>query len=645
MNRNLFLFLIGFTLLFNGLSAQDESNKDIEWEIELSDVFVANSTTTLDLKADFEGSPKELKEKYSQVIVNGKYIPISWNQYSGTATISVLPGDKLIRVEIGETIVEKGINPIPLWMSVLPPLIAIFLALVFREVISSLFIGILSGAFIIGYYTDGMSGLFSSLLRVIDHYIMSALVDWSHIAVILFSMTIGAVVSIISKNGGMLGVVKRLEPFAHNPRSGQFVIWIMGVLIFFDDYANTLVVGNTMRPVADRLHISREKLAYLVDSTAAPVAAIAFITTWIGAELGYIQSGILDIPQITESPYSIFLNSLAFSFYPIFTLVFMLILISKQKDFGPMVKAEINARKNGVSGLKKDKEKDEIIKHFSIEKGIVPKAYNAVIPILVIIVGVIWGMYHTGNQATDWDAQEIGLSAFRKLSIIIGNADSFTALLWASVAGAIIAIVMTLYQKLLNLEDTISAGINGYKAILPAMIILVLAWSLALITEEMQTATFLNSLWSDSFSPYLIPAIVFVLSALVAFSTGSSWGTMAILYPLLLPASYHISIDAGLSHDQVMIIFYNVVSVILAGSVFGDHCSPISDTTILSSLASSCNHIDHVRTQLPYALTTGMVAIVVGTIPASMGVSPLILFPIGFGIMYLVIRVLGKKTI
>ena len=208
-----------------------------------------------------------------------------------------------------------------------------------------------------------------------------------------------------------------------------------------------------------------------------------------------------------------------------------------------------------------------------------------------------------------------------------------------------VAVILTISQRIMNLEETISAGLNGFKTMLPAMIILILAWSLALITEEMHTATFLNSLWSDALSPFLLPAIVFILSALVSFSTGSSWGTMAILYPLMLPASYHISIEAGLSHDEVMIIFYNVVSVILAGSVFGDHCSPISDTTILSSLASSCNHIDHVRTQLPYAITTGIVAIVVGTIPASMGVSPLILFPVGFGIMYLIIRFVGKKTV
>ena len=642
--RFCFLLIISFSL-FSGVAAQQSSNPVIQWEIEFADVFIAGANTTITIKADYEGSIKGLKNTYTHVLVNGEPLEINWDGFTGTTHYLVSNNDVVLKVEIGDKSVNKPINPIPLWLSVIPPLIAILLALFFREVITALFVGVLSGALIIGFYSEGISGLFTGFLHVVDKYIMGALDDWSHIAVILFSMTIGAVVSIISKNGGMRGVVNRLEPYAHNPKSGQFVIWFMGILIFFDDYANTLVVGNTMRPVADRLRISREKLAYLVDSTAAPVAAIAFITTWIGAELGYIESGIADIPQITESTYSIFLNSLAYSFYPIFTLAFMLILIANRSDFGPMVKAELNARKNTPVDATVEIVEGNVTSEFTMEKGIIPKAYNAVIPILVIIVGVMWGMYYTGSIATDWNEENLGLSAFRKLSLIIGNADSFTALLWASVSGAVAAIIMTVSQKIMNLGDTITAGINGYKTMLPAMLILVLAWSLAVITEEMHTATFLNSLWSDALSPFLLPAIVFVLAALVSFSTGSSWGTMAILYPLLLPASYHISIEAGLSHDEVMIIFYNVVSVILAGSVFGDHCSPISDTTILSSLASSCNHIDHVRTQLPYALTTGLIAIVVGTIPASMGVSPLILFPVGIGVLFAIVRILGEKTI
>lgn len=550
---------------------------------------------------------------------------------------------EILTVAINGETAETELNAIPLWLSVLPPLIAIILALLLKEVISSLFIGILSGTVIMSIYGNGPFGIVTGFLQTVDTYVMDALTDWSHIAVIVFSLSIAGVVSIISKNGGMLGVVNRLEPYAKNPRSGQFVIWFMGVLIFFDDYANTLVVGNTMRPVADRLHISREKLAYLVDSTAAPVAAIAFVTTWIGAELGYIESGLGHLPELDVSPYGVFLNSLQYAFYPIFTLSFMLMLIYKKHDFGPMLKAELSARKRGLDVKGELGQLEETSDEFTAKEGVEPKSFNAVIPILIVIVGAVLGMWETGVSATDMDAIS-GDSFFRRLSTIIGNSDSFTALLWSSLAGLVAAVVLSVSQKIMKLDETIEAGLGGFKTMMPAMIILVLAWALAGITEDMHTALFLQGLWSPSLSPIFIPAVVFVLSGLVAFSTGSSWGTMAILYPLLLPASYHVAVESGMAHDEAMIIFYNVVSVILAGAVFGDHCSPISDTTILSSLATSCNHLDHVKTQMPYAVTVGAVAIFVGSIPAAMGLSSFIIFPIGFIVLYAIVHFVGKRT-
>ena len=536
---------------------------------------------------------------------------------------------------------KEKVDPIPLWMSIIPPLIAIVLALLLREVITSLFIGIFSGALIMGLYSSGISSILLSFLSVIDTYILNALYDKSHISVIIFSMTIAGVVSVISRNGGMKGIVNRLSPYAHDSKSGQLVIWFMGILIFFDDYANTLVVGNTMRPVSDRLKISREKLAYIVDSTAAPVAAVFFITTWIGAELGYIESGIAELTTINETPYSIFLNSLAYSFYPILTLIFIVMLILKQRDFGSMYTAEKKARQNT------DEVSMEVFEgtfdEFDEKEGVVPKAYNAIIPVLVIVFGAIIGMLYTGGTEAVWINEELGF--FRKLSITIGNADSFVSLLWSSVAGLFVAIALTLAQGTMKLAETIETAIEGYKTMLPAMFILILAWSLAYVTEDMHTASFLKSLWSTSMSPIFIPAVVFILSALVSFSTGSSWGTMAILYPLMLPAGYQIAMESGMGHEESMIIFYNVVSVILAGSVFGDHCSPISDTTILSSLASSCNHIDHVRTQLPYALTVGAVSILIGSIPSAMGISSWILFPISIAVLYAIIHFFGKETV
>ncbi len=641
IKQNCFLFLV-FVLFSATLFAERTDSSHVKWDFNIPGFTMQDTWFKVQMECHTDLDADEVAKRFPEVEVNGEKYVLEYDGYKAIARVRVTDNSGEYKFKIGGQTWEGKLKVIPLWTSVVPPLIAIVLALVFREVITSLFIGILSGAWIISINSEGLGGIFSGFLNVMDRYIMDALNNWSHIAVIIFSMMIAGVVSIISKNGGMRGVVNLLEPYAHNRRSGQFVIWLMGVLIFFDDYANTLVVGNTMRPVADRLKISREKLAYLVDSTAAPVAAVAFITTWIGAELGYIESGLVEIEQMHLSPYSVFLNSLAYAFYPLLTLTFMLILIYKQRDYGPMLRAE-NDMIKGIDVLPKESDKsDELSREFTMKEGVKPRAINAIIPILIIIFGAVWGMWTTGYSDEVWN--DATYSFTRKISIIIGNSDSFTALLWSSMAGAVVAIIMSVSQRILKLGESISSGLEGFKTMIPAMSILVLAWSLAVITEHMHTAVFLQSLWSDSLSPVLLPAVVFGLSALVSFSTGSSWGTMAILYPLMLPASYHISIEAGLPHEEAMIIFYNVVSVVLAGSVFGDHCSPISDTTILSSLASSCNHIDHVRTQLPYALTVGFIATTFGTLPASMGVSPLILFPVNIVLLYLVIQFLGKRS-
>lgn len=631
------IFVLFHFLFISTLFANSSSSDPIQ--IEFPEIILSDIEIKLPIHSSSDINLNDLLSLNPLISVNGEVSEVYFEKNEVYLLYKVKSEDEEISVSIGDLTWKKDIDPIPLWMSILPPLIAILLALLLREVITSLFIGIFSGALIMGLYSDGISSLLPSFLKVVDTYVINALNNGDHLSVIIFSMTIAAVVSIISKNGGMRGVVNRLEPYAHNSRSGQLVIWFMGILIFFDDYANTLVVGNTMRPVADRLRISREKLAYIVDSTAAPVAAIAFITTWIGAELGYISNGLEELTQISETPYSIFLNSLAYSFYPILTLIFILMLVYKQRDFGSMYKAEIKSREN-------TDEATEIansdLSEFDVKEGVQPKAYNAIIPIMVIVLGAIAAMVYTGYSEDVWADDQLGI--FRKLSATIGAADSFIALLWSSISGLFVAIVMSMSQRILNLGESIEVALNGYKTMLPAMAILILAWSLAYVTEDMQTATFLKNLWNPSLSPILIPTIVFILSALVSFSTGSSWGTMAILYPLMLPASYQIAIESGMGHEDAILIFYNVVSVILAGSVFGDHCSPISDTTILSSLASSCNHIDHVRTQLPYALTVGVVSIVFGSIPSAMGISSWILFPLSIGVLYLIIHFIGKST-
>jgi Na+/H+ antiporter NhaC len=442
----------------------------------------------------------------------------------------------------------------------------------------------------------------------------------------------------------------------------MFTTYFLGLAIFFDDYANTLVVGNTMRPITDKLKISREKLAYIVDSTAAPIAAVAFITTWIGAELTYISDGVAKITaeggEITESAYSIFVSSLGYSYYPIFTLFFVGFIIYKQRDFGPMFHAEKNAA-NSIGNLGKTESIEELNEFKPVENSN-HKSMNAVLPILCVVLGTFIGLLYTGFKSVELQLVEMGsqlslgvwsgmeelagnpTTFFRKLGLIVGNADTYVALLWASLLGLFCAIILTVSQRIMNLKDTMESLVFGIKTMVPAIVILVLAWSLALITEDLNTAGYLKTFFGEDFKTiWLIPALTFVLSAFIAFSTGSSWSTMALMYPLVIPLSFSVA-GADLGYDEFAIL-YNTIASVLAGAVLGDHCSPISDTTILSSLATSCDHISHVRTQMPYALTVGGVALFIGVIPAALGISSFILIPLGIVVLYAIVHFFGKE--
>lgn len=531
-------------------------------------------------------------------------------------------------------------HDIPLWLSILPPLLAIAMALIFREVFVSLLIGLWLGAFIINGMNIELT--LTSFLNVFDTYLVSALNEASHIYVILFSIFIGGMIAIISKNGGMLGVVKRLSKFANNTRNTKLVSWVLGISIFFDDYANTLIVGNTMRPLTDKFRISREKLAYIVDSTAAPVASIAFITTWIGAELGYIQDFISTKENIAQSAYGLFFESLAYSYYPYFTLIFMLILIFKRRDFGAMYKAEMRARTTGELTRPRIRETDEdASKSLEPRQGTPHRARNAIIPILIVIIGTFTGLIYTGYDSNIWNG-DVGF--FKKLSATIGASDSYISLLWSSSLGIVSAIVLSLGQKIMTLNQSIEAMLSGLKNMVPPIAILCLAWSLAKVTNELHTADYLSNVLSNTLNPRLLPLIVFILAAFISFATGSSWGTMAILYPIVLPLTWSMGWVSGFEVEAIMEIIIPIISVVLAGSVLGDHCSPISDTTILSSMASHCNHVDHVNTQMPYALTVGGVSILFLTIYSFYDLPFIVVIVTGTCMIYGIIHFFGKKV-
>jgi Na+/H+ antiporter NhaC len=521
------------------------------------------------------------------------------------------------------------------WISILPPLLAIVLALTLRQVIPALFMGVWFGAWAINGFT--VSGLLNGLLESFQIHILDAVADANHAAVVLFSLMIGGTVGIISRNGGMQGIVNLIVGWADNARRACLATATMGLAIFFDDYANTLVVGNTMRPVTDSMGVSRAKLAYIVDSTAAPVATIAFVTTWIGYQVGLIGEAISYIPDLDAEAYLLFLSTIPYNFYPLLAIAFVFMVAWTGRDFGPMAKAEKYARENGVEdGGHLDSSMAEDCEPIEAVSGKPQRAINAALPILMLVLGVMGGLYVTGKAGVEID--DPGLKD------IIGAADSYKSLMWGSLIGMITAAAITLAQRIMSLEEIVNAWYKGLRTMFYAMIILVLAWALGGITEELNTADFLVSVLGDTLPVQLLPFIVFILAAFTAFATGSSWGSMGILVPLVIPLTWAVMKASGHSGPDDMHILYSAIASVLAGSVWGDHCSPISDTTILSSMASGCDHIEHVRTQMPYALLVGAVAIGVGSIPVAFGMPWWLGLLIGAGLLFTILRVFGQTS-
>lgn len=546
---------------------------------------------------------------------------------SGTVQVDVVRGTA--------TIGQATTRAIPGWWSIIPPVLAIAMALAFKRVIPALFLGVWIGAWI--FVGGWVTGLFWGVLEAFQVYVLNAITDAGRASIILFSLMIGGMVGIISKNGGTQGIVQKIIGWASTPKRGQTATALLGIGIFFDDYANTLIVGNTMRPVTDRLRISREKLAYIVDSTAAPIATLAFVTTWIGFQVGLIGEAVAGIEGFSEGAYSIFLNSLAYSFYPILALYFVFVVANSNRDFGPMHRAEQRARTTG-DVLSKNAHVDEAAgegDELDAKAGVPQRAFNAVIPIVVLVGSVLGGLYWTGIEAAGTDAS---------LREIIGAADSYKSLMWGSLLGVLAAAALSVGQRILTLEETVDAWYSGLKSMLFAMIILVLAWALSNVTEVLHTADYLTSVLGETLAPGVVPAIVFILAAATAFATGSSWGTMGILMPLIIPLVWAVLQLNDMADSAHYHIIYSSVSCVLAGAVWGDHCSPISDTTILSSMASGCDHIDHVRTQLPYAMSVGLVALLLGTLPAGFGFPWWVSILVGAALLSAALRLFGTPV-
>jgi Na+/H+ antiporter NhaC len=572
---------------------------------------------------------------------NQKIGTLVFNQGVAEVPKSVFPESGLAHIEIPQLGWKTDLRIIPGWLSLLPPIVAILLALLARQVLVALFVGVWIGAALI-YDYNPVTGFFYGLTE----YIALAPADPDKMAIIVFSLTLGGMVGVISKMGGTQGIVDKLAKYASNSQRGQIVTWLMGIFIFFDDYANTLIVGNTMRPLADKLRISREKLSYLVDSTAAPVANIAIISTWIGFEISLIGTSFESL-GLTDNPYLTFFKTIPYNFYPLFALALGFSIAWYGRDFGPMLKAERRTLRTGqvlapgatpVSTL----DTQEIVADKNIEK----KWYNGFIPILVVILTTLLGLWFTGLSALRTSGIDIDSVGFiQYISLVIGESDSYSVLMWASFLGSVIAILLAIGQKLLRLDQSIAAWIGGVKAMILAALILTMAWSIGNICTDLKTADYIIHISEGLLSPYFIPLLSFIIASLISFATGTSWGVMAILMPIVIPIAHLVpQADPAITFAQQEGIFLSTIASVLAGATFGDHCSPISDTTIMSSMASGADHIDHVRTQLPYALFGGILSMTIGYLPIGFGVSPFIMLPVGILIIFLSIRFLAPKV-
>lgn len=501
---------------------------------------------------------------------------------------------------------------IPNWTSLAPPFMALLIAIITRSIFPALFIGIWTGAWLT--LGGGINNIALSFVNVFNKNIVDALHNRDRLMVICFTLMIGGFITLLSANGGMRGILNAVKGYTKTSRSGQAAISSLGFVFFFDGIANALLIGKTMQPVVDRLRISREKLAYIVDSTSAPLASIALASSWIGYEISLIQSVGEGLQNFPENTYAIFLQSIKYSFYPILTIILVWTIALTGKDFGPMLKAEQKARRSTKTLDKaetKDSEKSYIL--------------NAALPIAVLLITLVMVLWTSG---TGTSFQEI-----------MGSADSFKALMWSSFLATICAGGIALLRRHLKFDEMLASWIKGVEMTVVSLLVLILSWSLADTTQGLRAADFLISFIGDDLSAVIIPVIVFLVASVTAFSTGTSWGTMAILLPLTIPLVW----SASLADPSLYYLLPATVAAIINGATFGDHCSPISDTTIISSLASGCDHLEHVRTQAPYAVFTALLAIAC-IIPVGYGMPWWLCLIISVSVLILVVKYYGKSA-
>lgn len=543
--------------------------------------------------------------------------------------------------------------------TLIPPLLALLLAFLTRNVILSLFLGVLSGTWMVALVSGDLLGSITGAFFNSTDYFIGTLADRWDAGIIMQVLVIGALIALITRMGGMRAIADLVVKIAKGPRSAQITMWISSWVIFFDDYANALIIGPIMRPLCDKYRISREKLAYIVDSTAAPVAGIMLISTWIGTELVNINEGLAIAGVTGVTAYGIFIDTIPYRFYNIMALFFVFATAFLLRDFGPMLKAEVRARTTGqtinpgseVMETEQviDEEKEEIKENYAIlktsKKVTPPNIWNALIPVGVLIISAVVLFYTNGAAAVGAEALE-GLSFFEAVREAYSNSDASIVLFQAGLLACIVAILMGFFEKIFTLKDGIETWAHGMKSMLFVCIVLILAWSIGSVIGDLGTAHFLVSNLSDVLPQFIVPALIFIIAAVVSFATGTAYGTMAILLPLCIPLAAAIVGITGMeitSSGDAYVYILMCSSAVLTGAIFGDHSSPISDTSILSSMGAGCSLLDHVITQIAYAVTVGVV-VIAGYILVGLGLNVWITLLVMAAILVLILLFVGKKV-
>ena len=558
--------------------------------------------------------------------------------------LSLLP---ILALAVDPEVAKKNAEIFGFW-TLIPPVVAIVLAFITKDVVLSLFIGVFSGTFLINVIDSSIPMTFVKGFTDIVKRVVGSLADSWNAGIVLQVLCIGGVVALITKMGGTKAVAIWLSKKAKTGVSAQISTWVMGLFVFFDDYANSLIVGPIMRPITDKFKVSREKLAFIIDATAAPIAGLAVISTWVGLEISLIKQGYELIGITNINAFSIFVETMPYRFYNLFMLFFIVCTAFMGREFAGMLKAERRARA-GELHPRRDGAMIEDVEDKTLEpkENIKLQSSNAVVPLLVLILGAFVSFYFSGLGALEGEALESAKAhplTFYTFQATFGAADASVALFQSALLATVVAIFMAVYRKILTVREAIETWGKGWKTMITTIIILLLAWSLSSVIKELGTSRYLVDLLSQSTPKIVLPAAIFMLGSFISFSTGTSYGTMGILMPLAIPLASAVGMHSGLEGDALHAYMIVNISAVLTGAIFGDHCSPISDTTILSSMGAGCNHIDHVSTQMIYALSVCAVSIFAGYFPIALGLSIWIVLPLGLLVTALVVRFVGQRV-